>query len=145
MTDDELAEITARTERANHAWVEGEWDNGYGAFISHADDVSIYGPFGGPLTLGGKEWAARGPHAVKQFSNGTSKLNDLARYQSGDLLVLVTLEDQTADIGGKANHPWTLRTTQVYRRENGEWKIVHRHADPLIRFRPTEETLALAS
>jgi ketosteroid isomerase-like protein len=25
--------------------------------------------------------------------------------------------------------PWTLRVTHVYRREDGEWKIVHRHAD----------------
>ena len=23
----------------------------------------------------------------------------------------------------------TLRATQVYRREDGEWKVVHRHAD----------------
>ena len=24
---------------------------------------------------------------------------------------------------------YTLRATQVYRREDGEWKVVHRHAD----------------
>jgi ketosteroid isomerase-like protein len=26
---------------------------------------------------------------------------------------------------------YTLRVTQVYRREEGEWKVVHRHADTL--------------
>lgn len=138
MIDDELEEIVARTARANQAWVDGEWDAGYGSFISHADDVSIYGPFGGPLTVGGKQWAARGPQTVKQF-------RVLASYQSGDLLVLVTLEEQTADISNKVSHPWSLRTTQVYRREGGEWKVGHRHADPLTRFRTTEETLALAA
>ena len=27
--------------------------------------------------------------------------------------------------------PYTLRVTHVYRREDGEWKIVHRHADSI--------------
>jgi ketosteroid isomerase-like protein len=26
---------------------------------------------------------------------------------------------------------YTLRATQVYRREDGEWKVAHRHADTL--------------
>jgi ketosteroid isomerase-like protein len=26
---------------------------------------------------------------------------------------------------------YTLRVTQVYRREDGEWKVAHRHADTL--------------
>jgi ketosteroid isomerase-like protein len=27
--------------------------------------------------------------------------------------------------------PYTLRVTHAYRREDGDWKIVHRHADGL--------------
>jgi ketosteroid isomerase-like protein len=27
--------------------------------------------------------------------------------------------------------PYTLRVTQVYRRENGEWKVIHRHGDQI--------------
>jgi ketosteroid isomerase-like protein len=36
--------------------------------------------------------------------------------------------------------PITLRVTHVYRREDGEWKIVHRHADvpPTGQLRPAE-------
>ena len=32
-------------------------------------------------------------------------------------------------IDGGSVAPLTLRVTHVYRREDGEWKIVHRHAD----------------
>ncbi|WP_346659736.1 hypothetical protein [Bradyrhizobium sp. 200] len=28
---------------------------------------------------------------------------------------------------------WSLRVTQVYRRQGAEWWLVHRHADPLVR------------
>lgn len=27
--------------------------------------------------------------------------------------------------------PYTLRVTQIYRREDGDWKVVHRHGDHL--------------
>lgn len=144
MTEDDFASILAQTEAADHAWVNGVWDVGYGALLSDADDVTIFGPFGGPASQGAA-WSARAAKAVLQFSNGASSLKLVSRHQSGDLLVLVMIAEQTANIGGHASHPWSLRVTQVYRRESGAWKIVHRHADPLLRPRSTEQALALAA
>jgi ketosteroid isomerase-like protein len=34
-------------------------------------------------------------------------------------------------IDGVPVEPYTLRVTQVYRREDGSWKVVHRHGDRL--------------
>ena len=39
---------------------------------------------------------------------------------------------------------WSLRVTQVYRRQGTEWQLVHRHADPLVRRMSVEQTAALA-
>ena len=36
-----------------------------------------------------------------------------------------------AGVSGVPVEPYTLRVTQVYRREAGEWKVVHRHGDQL--------------
>ena len=38
--------------------------------------------------------------------------------------------------GSEEKRPFALRVTQLYRREEGEWKIIHRHADPMTQ--PTE-------
>lgn len=145
LAPNDLAAILAETEAANQAWVNGQWDRGYGDLISSAEDAAIFGPFGGPALIGAQNWAQRAGKAVGQFSNGVSKLKLIAHYTSGDLLVLVLIEEQAADIAGRQSQPWSLRVTQVYRRENGAWKVAHRHADPLVGARSIEQALALAA
>jgi len=45
-------------------------------------------------------------------------------------------------IEGVPVEPYTLRVTHVYRREDGEWKIVHRHGDsPPVEQRPLAEAV----
>jgi ketosteroid isomerase-like protein len=43
----------------------------------------------------------------------------------------VELEHTSVSVDGVPAEPYTLRVTQVYRREDGEWKVVHRHGDQL--------------
>jgi ketosteroid isomerase-like protein len=49
---------------------------------------------------------------------------------SGDLAYLVGYERAASSIEGGADVALGLRVTQVYRQERGQWKLVHRHADP---------------
>jgi ketosteroid isomerase-like protein len=48
---------------------------------------------------------------------------------SGDLAYTIGFERFNGSIGGGPVEPITVRVTHVYRREDGEWKIVHRHGD----------------
>jgi ketosteroid isomerase-like protein len=50
---------------------------------------------------------------------------------SGDLAYTVGYEHSVASRKGEPAKPNRLRVTHVYRREDGEWKIVHRHGDGL--------------
>lgn len=49
---------------------------------------------------------------------------------SGDLAYTVAYEHTTASVRG-VPRTYTLRATQIYRREAGDWKLVHRHGDEL--------------
>jgi len=46
----------------------------------------------------------------------------------GDLGYTVGYEHTSASVNGEPRQN-SLRVTQIYRREEGEWKVVHRHAD----------------
>ena len=66
-----------------------------------------------------------------------SRFSDCAAYDfelvaagvSGDLAYTVGFERSVVAIDGGPVAPNVLRVTHVYRREDGEWKIVHRHGD----------------
>jgi ketosteroid isomerase-like protein len=92
----------------------------------------------GSLTLFGAAMNAVGWDQIRpvfetlgqQFSNCTSYQNEvLAAEAFGDLAYLVALEHTTASINGAEPAPYVLRATTVFRREDGAWKVVHRHGD----------------
>lgn len=65
----------------------------------------------------------------KSFSNCTSFAFELqAADVVRDMAYTAGLEHISASVDGKPR-TFTLRATQVYRREGGEWKVAHRHGD----------------
>jgi len=55
----------------------------------------------------------------------------MAAGASGDLAYVVGIEHTSASVEGRAPSPYQLRVTTIFRREGGEWKVVHRHGDPV--------------
>ncbi|WP_405758958.1 nuclear transport factor 2 family protein [Streptomyces sp. NBC_00073] len=65
----------------------------------------------------------------QSFSDCTSYAFELQAYQVlGDMAYTVGFERTSVSVRGEPS-TYTLRVTQVYRREGGEWKVAHRHGD----------------
>ena len=100
------------------------------ALWSHTDQVTLFGG-----VMGGSGWAEIEPIFQRlgaSFSDCKSYDNEvIAARASGDLAYTVAYEHTTASIHARPPSAYVLRVTTVFHREDGEWKVVHRHADPL--------------
>jgi ketosteroid isomerase-like protein len=66
---------------------------------------------------------------AETFSNCTSHVYELvAADVIGDSAFTAGYERTEASINGEPRQ-YVLRVTQVYRREDGDWKVAHRHGD----------------
>lgn len=65
----------------------------------------------------------------KSFSDCTSYSFELLSHDVvGDMAYTAGFEHTSASVDGQPR-TYTLRATQVYRREGGEWRVAHRHGD----------------
>lgn len=96
------------------------------------DSPATFFPPRGGLVQGATEVGARYVQDAHNFhSQGTSRLEVLQVGASGDIAYWVGLQHATVQYGDMTQPaPMDLRVTEIFRRENGEWKLVHRHADP---------------
>jgi len=75
---------------------------------------------------------------------GTGDCELIRAFYEGDLAILVMIERNEVNFDGhEGTFSWILRTTQIFRKEPSGWVRLHRHADPLARFRDLDETLTL--
>jgi ketosteroid isomerase-like protein len=102
----------------------------YLALIAHADDYTLMAPFGGAPTHGFDGSSERLAALARFFQAGTSELELVQSCVSDELAALAIIERQHGAVGGLPAQDWSLRVSQVYRREASEWRLVHRHADP---------------
>jgi ketosteroid isomerase-like protein len=127
--EDFLKSVLPRLTEADTAFHNGDARPRI-AIWSRKDPVTLFGAL---LTKGG--WQEVGPAfewLASRFSNCESfEYEVIAAGASGDLAYLVGIERTKASVGGAAPEAYALRVTTIFRRENGEWKAVHRHGDPL--------------
>jgi len=66
---------------------------------------------------------------AESFSDCTSFEYELLAYDAvGDMAYTAGFEHTSVSVDGEPRQ-YTLRVTQVYRREQGEWRVAHRHGD----------------
>jgi ketosteroid isomerase-like protein len=142
-TADEVAGLVERTSVAASAFVQGDMRT-YLSLIHHAEDYTLMAPYGGEVTRGFDDSEQSTAAMARFFTGGEAQVELVQSYTSGDLAVLVVIEHQHATVGGLPAQDWTLRVTLVFRRDDGDWKLVHRHADPLATRHTLEQIAEIA-
>jgi ketosteroid isomerase-like protein len=142
ITDEELAELVQRTEDATSAYMRGDMDR-YLALTRHARGFPLTNPLGGaPARYEDRSESIKA--SADYFKAGEAKLELVQAHAWGDTVVLVMIERQHGQVGGLPDQDWSLRVTQVYRRDGSDWHVVHRHADPLVHAIDLEQAAVLA-
>ena len=124
--DDFLAWLEARLIPAERALHDGDAEPRF-AIWSRSSPVTVLGAWKN----------ANGPDEVAHlFRELEDSFSDCRSYEFellvadvvGDMAITVGYEHVRTSLWGKPR-TFTLRASQAYRREAGDWKVAHRHAD----------------
>lgn len=102
---------------------------------SHSNDITIMGAFGG-YEKGWDKVGARLDWAAAQMKGSQPKKGKIEYINivvSSDMAFTVAL---ASVIQGATENDSKIRVTEIFRKEGGSWKLLHRHADPLIEKKP---------
>jgi ketosteroid isomerase-like protein len=139
---DDVDELIEQYYRAQREFLRGNAEPVKDLF-SHTEEVTLANPYGPPVR-GWKQVAKAVEHAASLHSDGTFvEWQIAAKYVSAELAYVVQVEWAEAKIGAREEiTPLAVRSTMIFRpEEDGEWKIVHRHADPITTPRPAESVI----
>jgi ketosteroid isomerase-like protein len=124
------ANLSAALERVKHALgaMGGGEPAPYAALWRDDDDVTLFGAWGS-IERGQETVTTTFSWVGSRFAGGPLVPDDHVVAWSGDLAYTVGFERGRVRIDGGEPFDMTIRVTHVLRRADGEWWLVHRHAD----------------
>ena len=138
---DDLDEVIEQFHLAQGEFVNGNPEPVKRLF-SHREDVTLANPLS-PPAHGWEQVAATMERAASQFRDSEFVgFETLAKYVTPELAYVVEIERTKAKVGAREDiAPSALRATMIFRPEDGTWKVVHRHADPITTPQPAESVI----
>jgi ketosteroid isomerase-like protein len=138
---EDLDGVLEQFKRAGQEFVKGH-PKPVQEMFSHRDDVSLANPFGPPVR-GWEQVAAAQDRGASVFRDGEIyDFETVAKYVTDELACILWIERTNAKVGGAEEvTPCDLRVTMTLRPEDGTWKVVHRHADPITTAQPAESVI----
>jgi len=138
---DDVDQLIVRFNLAQEDFLRGTSEPMNDLF-SHREDVTLNNPLS-PPAHGWDEVASTMERAASQFSDGNYvAIEDLEKHVTPELAYVVRVERARAKVGAREDIALiALRVTMIFRPEEGTWKIVHRHADPITTPRPAESVI----
>jgi ketosteroid isomerase-like protein len=128
---DDVDELLEQFHLAQGEFLKGNPEHTKKLF-SHRDDATLANPYGPPVR-GWEQVAKTIEHASSLRSDGEFVGSEIiAKCVTPELAYVVQIERAKAKVGASEDiTPYALRTTMIFRPEEGEWNVVHRHADPI--------------
>lgn len=118
-------------EAASNTFVEGD-AKALLDISATQDPATIFGPQG-TIVSGATEVDKANIATASRFAEGSeNRFGVLHKGQDGDLAYWVGIQYSKVKMKDSQKLvPMNLRVTEIFRKENGEWKLMHRHADAL--------------
>jgi ketosteroid isomerase-like protein len=112
------------------------------AMWTRRDDVSVANPHG-PAVRGREKLEETVKRAASNYRDGEPvDFENIVKVVTPDLSFIVENERSRVKVAGHQGlDTVVLRATTIFRKEDGVWKIVHRHADPINSFQPGESII----
>ena len=138
---DDLDQVIEQFDLAQGEIAKGNAEPALKLF-SHQEYVTLNNPFS-PPAHGWEQVVAAAERAASQFRDGEMVGFEIIEKQvTPEFAYVVRVERAKAKVGGSEDIvPIALRVTMIFRPEDGEWKIVHRHADPITTAQPAESLI----
>jgi ketosteroid isomerase-like protein len=139
---DDFDEVVERYHLALNEFLKGNAEP-LKNFFSHRDDVTLANPLVGLPARGWEQVSATLEHASSQFTDGQNVgFETVAKSVTAELAYVLLIERDKVKVGAMEDiAPSALRVTMIFRPEDGTWKVVHRHADPITTAQPAESVI----
>ena len=125
---DEFARFLATREQAAIAFLNGDAAPLNGVVANNLP-VSFFEP-GGAVVVGNADVRERYRKNAEPFSRGSYSFQILQSESAANIGYVVGIQRSSVQISGRTEPvPLNLRVTEIFRRESGSWRLVHRHAD----------------
>src|SRR5919112_5738107 len=138
---DDVDELIEQYHRVQREFLRGNPETVKNLF-PRREDVTLANPWGPPVR-GWDKVAKTIEHAASLRRDGEFVGSEIvAKYVTAELAYVVQLERAKAKVGSREDiAPIATRSTMIFRPEEGTWKMVHRHADPITTAQPTESVI----
>lgn len=124
-------EFMKQRVEASDAFVNGDFDP-LDKISAQDSPATIFGPKG-DCVQGAEHVNAANAKGAKHFRAGSKNSFEVFhKAADGNIAYWVGIQHSVVQMEGREQGvPMDLRITEIFRRENGQWKLFHRHADPL--------------